>query len=52
MSTSGPSPEVEGLPPGAPLVYAHEGTGEEQERQDHESMAHTHDHKSPVGEGR
>lgn len=33
----------------ATLVHAHEGQSKEDERSDHESAAHTHDHDSPTG---
>jgi hypothetical protein len=34
------------------LVHAHNDRGEDAERLDHESTAHTHDHDSPTGGGR
>jgi hypothetical protein len=33
----------------APLVHAHESQSKEDERDDHESTAHTHDHDAPTG---
>ena len=36
----------------APLVHAHGDRSESDERADHETMAHTHDHESPTGMGR
>jgi hypothetical protein len=35
----------------AGLVHAHEDRSEEQEKKDHESQAHTHDHNAPTGRG-
>jgi hypothetical protein len=34
------------------LVHAHHKRGEDDERKDHESTAHTHDHDAPLGKGR
>jgi hypothetical protein len=33
----------------APLVHGHESQSTDDERSDHESAAHTHDHDSPTG---
>lgn len=35
----------------APLVHGHDGQTVEDERADHESTAHTHDHDAPTGGG-
>jgi hypothetical protein len=36
----------------APLVQAHKGREEVEERQQHDSAAHVHDHSAPTGAGR
>lgn len=35
----------------APLVHAHKGRSADDERGDHDLMAHTHDHEAPAGGG-
>lgn len=34
----------------APLVHAHESQNKDDERADHDSTAHTHDHEAPTGD--
>jgi hypothetical protein len=35
----------------APLVHAHHKLSEDDERKDHNEMAHIHDHEAPAGQG-